>query len=130
MTKKRRNEVKINKVKVAIDGNEYYIVENKGKFGDLADPSNPYFNFFLLLSSLPFVSGSITKKIIDGELDIDYVAFWLTKVLQLTTDEKTMETYFNLLIENGVEDYESARKLQEVDYVYLSIELMSRKSFK
>ncbi len=130
MNKESHDKVKIKKVKVAIDGDEYYIIENKGKFGDLADPSNPYFNFFLLLNSLNFVSGSVTKKIIEGDLDIDYVAFWLTKVLQLTADEKTMETYFNLLIENGVEDYENARKLEEVDYVYLSIELMSKKAFK
>jgi len=124
------DKLKIKKVKVTIDGEDYYVVQNKGKFGDLADPANPYFNFFLLLNSLPFVSGSITKRIIEGDLDIDYVAFWLTKVLKLTADDNSLESYFNLLIENGQEDYEKARNLQQVDYVYLSIKLMSRKTFR
>jgi len=130
MNKNKKNSPVIKKTKAVIDEEGYSIQEINNKFGDLADPSNPYFSFFLLFSALPFVSGGIAKKIIIGELDIDYVAFWVTKVLKLTADDESMETYFNLLLENGKDDYEKARKMEEIDYVYYSIELMSKKAFK
>lgn len=130
MNKFKKNEPKIKKVRASVDSDGYYLIDVDNKYGDLGDPSNPYFTFFLLFNALPFISGGITKKIVEGDLDIDYVAFWLTKVLKMDADDKSLETYFNLVLENGKEDYEKAKKMEQVDYVFLSIKLMSKKTFR
>lgn len=130
MNKFKKNDPDIKKVRASVDSDGYYLIDVKNKYGDLADPSNPYFTFFLLINSLPFISGGVTKKIVEGDLDIDYVAFWITKVLKLQADEDSLETYFNLLLENGQDDYEKAKKMDEIDYVFMSVKLMSKKVFK